>query len=47
MLGMDPEDFRGRVLDVRDAVQKERRKKGPELGYDYDLLSATRELSPT
>ena len=38
-LGMNPEDFRGRVLEVRDAVQKQRRKMGPSLGQNYDLLS--------
>lgn len=44
MLGMDPEDYRGRVLEVREAVQQERRRKGPELGYDYGRLSDS-ELS--
>lgn len=44
MLGIDPEDYRGRVLDVREAVQRERRRQGPQLGYDYDLL-ADSELS--
>lgn len=39
MLGMDPDDYRGRVLEVRADVQKRRREVGPELGYDYDLLS--------
>lgn len=38
VLGLDPEDFRGRVLDVRKAVQEKRREKGPSLGHDYDLL---------
>jgi phenylpropionate dioxygenase-like ring-hydroxylating dioxygenase large terminal subunit len=38
-LGMDPEDFRGRVHDVRAAVQKKRREMGPSLGHNYDLLS--------
>ena len=38
-LGMDPEDYQGRVLDVRADIQKVRREVGPELGYDYDLLS--------
>lgn len=38
-LGMDPDDYRGRVLDVRLAVQARRREVGPELGFDYDLLS--------
>ena len=38
-LGMDPEEYRGRVLDIRKDVQKKRRDKGPDLGYNYDLLS--------
>lgn len=38
-LGMDPEDFRGRVGDVRKAVQQKRREMGPSLGHNYDLLS--------
>jgi phenylpropionate dioxygenase-like ring-hydroxylating dioxygenase large terminal subunit len=38
-LGMDPEEFRGRILDVRVAVQKKRREMGPSLGQNYDLLS--------
>ena len=38
-LGMDPEEFRGRVPDVREAVQKKRREMGPAMGHNYDLLS--------
>jgi phenylpropionate dioxygenase-like ring-hydroxylating dioxygenase large terminal subunit len=38
-LGMDPEEFRGRVTEVRAAVQKKRREVGPSLGQNYDLLS--------
>ena len=38
-LGMDPADYHGRVLDVRADVQKRRREVGPELGYNYDLLT--------
>ena len=38
-LGMDPEEYRGRVLDIRKDVQKKRRDMGPDLGYNYDLLS--------
>ena len=34
VLGMDPEDYRGRVLDVRKDVQKKRREMGPSLGQD-------------
>ena len=39
VLGMDPEDYRGRVLDVRKDIQKKRREMGPALGQNYDLLS--------
>lgn len=39
VLGLDPEDFRGRVLDVRDAVQKKRREMGPSLGHNYSQLA--------
>ncbi|MDA0338344.1 MAG: aromatic ring-hydroxylating dioxygenase subunit alpha [Proteobacteria bacterium] len=38
-LGMDPEEYRSRVLDVRKDVQKKRREMGPSLGHNYDLLS--------
>jgi phenylpropionate dioxygenase-like ring-hydroxylating dioxygenase large terminal subunit len=38
-LGMDKEDYRGRVLDVRRDVQIRKRELGPSLGYNYDLLS--------
>lgn len=34
-LGLDPEDFKGRVPDIRKAVQKEKRKVGAALGFDY------------
>ncbi len=34
-LGMDPADFRGRVTDLRRAVQKRKREIGARLGYDY------------
>jgi hypothetical protein len=34
-LGLDPEDFRGRVPEIREAVQKQKRVIGKELGYDY------------
>ena len=37
-LGMDPEEYRGRVLDIRKDVQKKRRDMGPDLGYNYDLF---------
>lgn len=34
-LGLDPADFRGRVLEVRQAVQRRKREVGRELGFDY------------
>ena len=38
-MGMDPTEFHGRILDIREAVQKARRDAGPQLGYDYDSLT--------
>jgi len=38
-LGMNRDDYKGRVLDVRKDVQINKRKLGPALGYNYDLLS--------
>jgi hypothetical protein len=38
-LGMNRDDYKGRVLDVRRDVQLKKRELGPSLGYDYDLLS--------
>ena len=38
-LGMDKDDYKGRVLDVRRDVQVKKRELGPSLGYNYDLLS--------
>ena len=32
---LDPEDFRGRGLDTRAALQQARRRLGPDRGYDY------------
>ena len=34
-LGMDPDNFRGRVHDIRSAVQQQKRKVGDALGFDY------------
>lgn len=34
-VGLDPEDFRGRVLDVREALQVQKRKVGQSRGMDY------------
>jgi hypothetical protein len=42
MFGADPADFRGRVPDIRAAVQTLRRAAGPRLGWDYDGLSDER-----
>jgi len=39
VLGMDKEDYQGRVLDVRRDVQIRKRELGPALGYNYDRLS--------
>jgi phenylpropionate dioxygenase-like ring-hydroxylating dioxygenase large terminal subunit len=38
-VGLDPEDYKGRPLDVRLDMQKAKREMGPKLGYNYDLLS--------
>jgi phenylpropionate dioxygenase-like ring-hydroxylating dioxygenase large terminal subunit len=32
---LDPEDFRGRGEDTREALQRARRQVGPERGYEY------------
>jgi phenylpropionate dioxygenase-like ring-hydroxylating dioxygenase large terminal subunit len=40
--GADPDDYRGRVLDVRKDIQKLRRDAGPRLGLDYDGFSDDR-----
>ncbi|HEX8059040.1 MAG TPA: aromatic ring-hydroxylating dioxygenase subunit alpha [Novosphingobium sp.] len=33
--GLDPEDFRGRMHDLREALQKQKRLLGKEKGYDF------------
>ena len=38
-IGLDAADFHGRVLEIREAVQKRKREAGAELGYDYSGLS--------
>ena len=38
-VGLDPQAFRGRVLDVREAIQRQKRKIGRERGMDYSGLS--------
>ena len=35
MFGADPDEYTGRVLDIRKDVQKLRRESGPRLGWDY------------
>ena len=34
-VGLDPEDFRGRMQDVRPAIQKAKRERATRLGLDY------------
>ena len=38
-IGLDPADFRGRVLAVRRAVQERKREAGLRFGYDYSPFS--------
>jgi phenylpropionate dioxygenase-like ring-hydroxylating dioxygenase large terminal subunit len=38
-IGLDPQDFKGRVPDIRPAVQKQKREIGKQLGFDYSSLS--------
>ncbi len=38
-LGLDPADFKGRVLDVREAVQQGKRALGAANGVDYSRFS--------
>jgi phenylpropionate dioxygenase-like ring-hydroxylating dioxygenase large terminal subunit len=38
-LGLDPADFAGRVLEVREAVQKRKREVGHAKGFDYTPFS--------
>jgi len=38
-LGLDPADFKGRVLDVREAVQQAKRSAGATNGVDYSLFN--------
>jgi phenylpropionate dioxygenase-like ring-hydroxylating dioxygenase large terminal subunit len=39
-VGLNPEDFRGRVLDVRKAIQEQKRKVGRQRGMDYSAFDA-------
>ena len=38
-LGLDKDDYKGRVLDVRRDVQVKKREMAPALGFNYDLLT--------
>ncbi len=38
-LGLDPADFKGRVMEVRRAVQERKRAVGREMGFDYSAFS--------
>jgi phenylpropionate dioxygenase-like ring-hydroxylating dioxygenase large terminal subunit len=38
-IGLDPDDFQGRVMEVREAVQKRKREVGSEMGFDYSGFS--------
>ena len=40
--GGEPAEYSGRVLDIREDVQKLRREAGPRLGWDYDRFSDER-----
>jgi len=42
MFGLDPADYRGRVLDIRADIQRVRREAGPSLGFDYSLMTDER-----
>jgi len=39
--GLDPEDFRGRMHDLRVALQQQKRKLGKERGYDFSTYDDT------
>ena len=38
-LGLDPAEFNGRVADIRQVVQQQKRQVGKELGFDYSEFS--------
>lgn len=38
-IGLNPADFKGRVMEVRSAVQKQKRQVGQARGMDYSALS--------
>lgn len=37
--GLNPDDFKGRFHDMREALQKQKRSLGAEKGYDFDRLN--------
>ncbi len=42
MFGLNPDEYEGRVLDIRADVQRVRREVGASLGYDYSAMSDVR-----
>jgi phenylpropionate dioxygenase-like ring-hydroxylating dioxygenase large terminal subunit len=38
-LGLDPADFTGRVLEVREAMQRRKREIGSDMGIDYSAFA--------
>lgn len=38
-LGLDPDEFKGRVPEIRRAVQQQKRLVGEELGFDYSRFT--------
>ncbi len=37
-VGLDPSDYVGRVMDIREAIQEQKREVGSSLGFDYSGL---------
>ena len=42
MFGANPDDYTGRVLDIRGDIPRLRREAGPGLGWDYDAFTDER-----
>jgi phenylpropionate dioxygenase-like ring-hydroxylating dioxygenase large terminal subunit len=40
-IGLNPQDFDGRVADIRQVAQQQKRQVGKELGFDYSPFSDT------
>lgn len=38
-VGLDPSDFKGRVMEVREALQRQKRLVGPTRGMNYDAFT--------